>query len=97
MNLPYDPRLTPPQPAVASPQKDRAPASPQAGAILPLSYWNLLLSPPFVPQQSRWEEIMLKITSALVLLSSAAFAEDKQIDSNALQECPRSASRLKAN
>jgi hypothetical protein len=31
---------------------------------------------------------MMKITSALLLLSSAAFAQDKQIDSNALQECP---------
>ena len=31
---------------------------------------------------------MMKVTSALLLLSSAAFAQDKQIDSNALQECP---------
>lgn len=31
---------------------------------------------------------MWKITAALVLLSSAAFAQDNQIDPRALQECP---------
>jgi hypothetical protein len=33
------------------------------------------------------EEDMWKMAAALVLLSSAAFAQDKQIDPNALQEC----------
>jgi hypothetical protein len=65
----------------------QGPSFPRLGPFF-LSYWNLPLHPPFVSQQSIWEEIMLKIILALLLLSSAAFAQDKQIDTNALQECP---------
>jgi hypothetical protein len=68
-----------------SPQRTE-PQFPQVGGILPQ-----LLEPaptPAVCFPTIWEEIMLKITSAILLLSSAAFAQDKQIDSNALQECP---------
>ena len=31
---------------------------------------------------------MLKIAAALLLLSSAAFAQDKPVDASALQDCP---------